>query len=85
MLQWINNRWHLDGKGIHAGDGMEYRFPDGEWIGGRLESQDCGRVLLFYFSFHGMDLRLKVDPDHDDLRWPTSTQRRYQPTAAAHA
>jgi hypothetical protein len=67
-LTWIDDRWRLDGKGIHAGDGMEMRFPDGTWIRGRIESQDVGRVLLFYFDFHGMSLRVRVD--HDELRWP---------------
>ena len=82
MLTWKNDRWHLDGKGIHAGDGAEYRFPDGFWERGRFESQDGGRVLLFYFRFHGMSLKLRLDPDHDDVRWPESTPRRYQPEEA---
>ena len=74
-LQWSVDRWHLYGKGIHAGDGMEMRFPDGEWVEGRIESQECGRRLLFYFVHHGMTLRVTVDTEDDLLRWPEARRR----------
>jgi hypothetical protein len=41
MLKWIDDRWHCDGRPIHAGDGMEMQFPDGTWLHVRIESQDC--------------------------------------------
>lgn len=71
-MHWTDNRWHLDGKAIHAGSGMQMRCPDGTWINVRIESQNRGRHLFAYFGFHGMDLCLRVDPDGGtarDLCW----------------
>lgn len=70
-LTWTSNRWHCDGRGIHAGTGMEMQFPDRTWQPVRIESQDCGRRLFAYFVYHGMDLCVSINPEHDRLRWPS--------------
>lgn len=71
-LQWLDNRWHLEGDGIHAGTSMELQWPDGTWQRVRIESQDCGRKLFAHFNYHGAGLSVRVDPDAYDprpLRW----------------
>jgi len=86
MFEWDGDRWNLDGRGVHAGDGLELRFPDGTWLPVRIESADCGRKLYAYFEFHGMDLCLGIF-DHEgytrhDVRWPSGDgHRRYQPSS----
>lgn len=69
-LEWIGNRWHCEGKPIHAGVGMELRGTDGERFLVRIESQDCGRLLIAYHDIHGLDFRYSIDPEYDRLRWP---------------
>ena len=84
MLEWIDGRWHLDGRGIHAGDGLELRFPDKSWVPVRIESEACGRQLYAHFRFHGMGLRVGVVDaemtDGSNLRWPPTLGRRYRPS-----
>ena len=78
-MHWIEGRWHLDGKGIHAGVGIECRFPDGTWVRGRIESADAGRKLFFHFDYHGCELQVRVDPEgYDELpiRWPEEGRPR---------
>jgi hypothetical protein len=73
VLEWIDGRWHCDGDGIHAGVGMEVRWPDGTWQRVRIESGDSGRKLFANFDYHGMTLAVRVDPEANDpreLRWP---------------
>jgi hypothetical protein len=70
-LDWIDGRWHLDGKGIHAGDMMEIRWPDGTWEVVRIESADRGHLLSAHFEYHGLCLRVTAWPDtRFELRWP---------------
>jgi len=74
-LKWIDDRWHLDGEGIHAGERMEVCWPDGVWETVRIESGNCGRRLFAYFVYHSMSLCVKVaDLDGNGeirpLRWP---------------
>lgn len=71
MLSWTNDRWHLNGRGIHAGDCLEIRWPDGTWGAVRIESSDRGRTLFAHFDYHGMPLCIRVD-DSVSLRWPQS-------------
>lgn len=74
MWNWINDRWHLDGKPVHAGCGTEIRWPDGTWEAVRLESADYGRDIFAHFEHHGLELRVRVDcggTNNDlDVRWP---------------
>jgi hypothetical protein len=73
LLEWLDGRWHLDGRGIHAGASLEFRWPDGTWERVRIESGDCGRKLYAHFDYHGLALRVRVvAPDACDceLRWP---------------
>ena len=69
-LEWIDGRWHCDGRGIHAGEGMELLGYDRQWFRVRIESADQGRRLIAYLNVHGMDFRCHIDPDVDRLRWP---------------
>jgi hypothetical protein len=72
MLTWQDHRWHCDGRPIHAGALMEYLCPDNSWLPVRIESEDRGRVLVAYFTYRGMPLRLQVFEKNDQLRWPRS-------------
>lgn len=67
-LKWIDGRWNLDGRPIHAGTPMDVCWPDGTWQQVRIESADAGRKLLACFDYHGLDLSIRVDDQH--LRWP---------------
>jgi len=75
MLTWIDGRYHLDGQGIHAGDGMELRFPDGTWLRVRIESAEAGRQLYAHFAHHEMPLQARINSS-DELRWPKPTNAR---------
>lgn len=71
-LQWIDDRWHLNDRPIHAGCGMEVQWPDGTWQAVRIESEDCGRKLFAHFKYHGLDLCVRVAAPADagrPLRW----------------
>lgn len=73
QLEWIDGRWHLDGRAIHAGNCLEVRWPDGTWEAVRIESGDCGRKLFANFDYHGLGLsvRIAMTSERDvDLRWP---------------
>jgi hypothetical protein len=69
-LIWQDNRWHCDGEGIHAGEGMELRGDDGQWFRVRIESADRGHVLIAYLTVHGHEFSRRIDPEYDQLRWP---------------
>lgn len=59
MMQWTDERWHVDGRGVHAGDMLELRCGDGRlwrWMPVRIESKDSGRELYAY---------LQLDPPLD--------------------
>ena len=50
-LQWDASagRYFLGPNPVHAGDGVEcWSEPLGAWVGGRVESDDSGRILSFY-------------------------------------
>jgi hypothetical protein len=68
-LSWIEDRWHLDDRPIHAGNVVEMRFPDGTWDAVRLESSDSGRRLFACFRYRGIDLSVRVDQGDYELRW----------------
>jgi hypothetical protein len=74
MWNWTDDRWHLNGKPVHAGCGAEICWPDGTWEEVRLESANCGQNIYAHFSYHGLDLRVRVDCGgvNNDLhvRWP---------------
>lgn len=68
-IEWINDRWHLDGRGIHAGDFLELKVDTG-WQTLRVESRDCGRKLDGYLYVNdGPPFIREIDPDRDVLRW----------------
>jgi hypothetical protein len=69
QLEWIDDRWHLDGRGIHAGCNMEVQWPDRTWEVVRIESADCGRRLYAHFDYHGQGLCVRVDDGDYTLRW----------------
>ena len=71
MLAWHDNRWNLDDLPIHAGDGVEMLFPDGQWLAVRIEEESPDRRVYVRFSYHGMDLGLMVN-DINGLRWPAA-------------
>lgn len=86
-LYWSDDRWHLSGKPIHAGAGMEIRWPDGTWERGRIESSNAGRKLFFHFDHHGETLVVLVcDLDRDltqqTIRWPAPKLDYYDQQAA---
>jgi hypothetical protein len=67
--EWIEGRWHLDGRPIHAGSQMEMVFPDGTWQRIRIESENSGKVLLAYVFYHGEPFKTKIGFTRK-LRWP---------------
>lgn len=69
MLEWIDDRWHLKGRPIHAGCGMDVRWPDGTWERVRIESAAAGRKLFACFAYHGLDLSIRVDDADCQFRW----------------
>ena len=69
-LEWIDDRWHCAGRGIHAGDCMELLGYDGKWFAVRIESADRGRRLSAFVRVHGRDFVCGIEPECDRLRWP---------------
>lgn len=69
-LEWIDDRWHCGGEGIHAGETLELRGRDGQWFRVRIESADRGRVLIAHIQVHGLDFTRRIEPEFDELRWP---------------
>lgn len=79
MWEWIDDRWHLHGKPVHAGDTIEICWPDRTWEIARVESAERGQRLFAYFIHHGATLAVRIDPGvnnpppdwkHYDVRWP---------------
>lgn len=70
MLTWNDDRWNLDGRGVHAGDVMQLRCDKGEWVDVRVESSDRGRRLIAFVRVHGREFASAIETDYDDLRWP---------------
>ena len=69
MLTWIDDRWHLNGRPIHAGDCMELRGGGGKWIPVRIESSNRGRVLHAVVRVEGREFYSTIQPEFDKLRW----------------
>lgn len=74
-LQWIDDRWHLANSGIHAGECLEIRWPDGTWEAVRIESGNRGQRLFAYASHCGQEFAVEVTPEtgsacHLQLRLP---------------
>lgn len=69
VLEWIDNRWHCDGVGIHAGQGMELR-GEKQWHRVRIESADAGQILIAYMVIDGIQFSYRIWPESDRLRWP---------------
>lgn len=69
-LEWLDDRWHLEGRGIHAGEQMELLCSKGEWLAVRIESSDHGRRLSAWIRVHGRDFVSGIDTEFDALRWP---------------
>lgn len=78
-LEWVDDRWHLDGQGIHAGDRMEIRLPHEaniddckiRWLPVRIESYDRGQGLSAHIDIGGMTFAHTIETEFDELRWPT--------------
>ena len=71
-LRWTGNRWHLAGRGIHAGARLEIFDPgDGGrgWVNVRMESRDAGNQLIVCVEVLGRVAQLDLQED-DLLRWP---------------
>lgn len=80
-LHWTDDRWHDGERPIHAGDRARVRASNtdrwddqseryvsagpGEWVEMRIESRDCGRVLLGFYELHGLTLMLRIGPEHE--------------------
>lgn len=72
LFEWIDDRWHLDGRPIHAGAFLEIRWPDGFWQSARIETANRGLVLYAHFEHHGEAFRRAVDLAEKNrrFRWP---------------
>lgn len=66
--EWIDNRWHLNDKGIHAGEALEMKLED-DWHEVRIESRDRGRILDAYIAVDGRPFKTQLRT-YDRLRWP---------------
>jgi len=75
-LLWIDERWHLDGRPIHAGTLLEILWPDGTWELVRIESDDRGRNLYAHFRHHGRSVSVLAHrPTWTGtlpMRWPAN-------------
>jgi len=66
--EWIDNRWHLEGRGIHAGEHLQMQLDDG-WHDVRIESREVGEILDAYVTVSGRPFKTTLRV-HDKLRWP---------------
>ena len=64
---WVDGRWHLHGKAIHAGtsarlhnDRDESDPPGPQWIQGRIETRESGRRMFFCKRIGGHDFRREI-------------------------
>lgn len=76
--KWIDARWHVDGRGIHAGSGMQLRLSDGTWLPIRIETKESGRRLFAHWDPAGPMERFSCISeirDTDELRWPPEPVR----------
>lgn len=89
-LEWVDNRWHCAGRGIHAGDALELRAAEiqrfdsdgepmagepGPWVRVRVESSDAGRRLHAHKLVSGLAFKLEIGAAHE-LRWPVDEASR---------
>lgn len=52
-MSWRSDagRFYLDGRPVHAGDAVELNAVNwGRWVRGRIETENGGRVALFYHN-----------------------------------
>lgn len=74
-LRWIDNRWHCQGRPIHAGCRMELKMDDGSWTPVRIESQNNGtKLIVCLHTVYGPSLDGPLKSLHR-LRWPQETKR----------
>lgn len=66
--EWIDERWHLDGRGIHAGAVLEMKLGDG-WHEVGIESRNRGEILDAYIHVGGRSFKTQLRA-YDQLRWP---------------
>ncbi len=81
-LLWVDHRWHLDGRGIHAGTTLEIklagvgRSDHGGWQAFTIESQDSGGTLVACHRIGHLEFTCVVADRHwpassvEELRWP---------------
>lgn len=74
-------RNYLNGRGVHAGEGLELHLGSSLWLPGRYEykfGDDGELIALFYFSYEcghhaslgcGCELVVRI-PTNAVLRWP---------------
>ena len=76
LLLWVDDRWHLDGRGIHAGGVLEIKLKDG-WREFRIESEDNGGTLVACHRIGHLQFTCVVADrnwppgSNEPLRWPT--------------
>jgi hypothetical protein len=61
-LEWIDDRWHCQGQGIHAGECLELHCPDETWLLVRIESSNRGQSLIAFATVHGQVFTRAIDP-----------------------
>jgi hypothetical protein len=66
---WIEDRWHLEGRPIHAGNVLQIRWPDGTWEAVRIETGKTGLRLFAHCDHHGEEFVVEVDDTRHALRW----------------
>jgi len=71
-LTWDGDRWHCDGRAIHAGVLMELKgaYGGSSWFEVRIESRNRGKDLVAVAKIQGLDFTYGIDPECDQLRWP---------------
>ena len=83
---WDGDRWHVEGKPVHAGDelevlGVEQNPADPDtpiraWFKVRVESENRGGSLVAHLRHYGLIFRLRLTAIRRDpvvfhpLRWP---------------
>ena len=77
-------RHFLDGRAVHAGDGLELQLADDRWVGGRYEWDfKRGTPALFYMGLAGGGQVSFHIPSSAILRWPAL--RRPSPSSGGDA
>lgn len=61
LFTWKDDRWHCDGRPIHAGTVMDLIGGGGSRMRVRIESENHGRTLRAYTRLNGLTFTHKVD------------------------